>query len=94
MDKILEVMKGLITTDNIALLSVIVTVLIFIVSRSAEIRYKKRDDIKVQYIKLIQLMEKMFSAAHNNENGEIELSEELKKFFFDTGASLVMYGSK
>ena len=62
-------------------------------SRSAEIRYKKRDDIKVQYIKLIQLMEKMFSLAHNN-NGEIELSEELKKFFFDTGASLVMYGSK
>ena len=94
MDKILEVMRGLITTDNIALLSVIVTVLIFIVSRSAEIRYKKRDDIKVQYIKLIQLMEKMFSAAHNNENGEIELSEELKNFFFDTGASLVMYGSK
>ena len=42
MDKILEVFKGLITTDNIALLSVIVTVLIFIVSRSAEIRYKKR----------------------------------------------------
>ncbi len=94
MDKILEVLKSLITADNIALLSVIVTVLIFIVSRSAEIRYKKRDDIKVQYIKLIQLMEKMFSSAHKKENGEIELSEELKMFFFDTGASLLMYGSK
>lgn len=94
MDKMLEALKGLITADNIALLSVIVTVLIFIVSRSAEIRYKKRDDIKVQYIKLINLMEKMFSSAHKNDNGEIELSAELKSFFFDTGASLVMYGSK
>ena len=94
MDKVLEVLKGLITADNVALLSVIVTVLIFIISRSAEIRYKKRDDIKVQYIKLIQLMEKMFSSAHKKDNGEIELSEELKTFFFDTGASLLMYGSK
>ena len=94
MNKVLEVLKGLITADNVALLSVIVTVLIFIISRSAEIRYKKRDDIKEQYIKLIQLMEKMFSAAHKKDNGEIELSEELKTFFFDTGASLLMYGSK
>lgn len=95
MDKILEVLKSLITADNVALLSVIVTVLIFIISRSAEIRYKKRDDIKEQYIKLIQLMEKMFSAAHNKkDNSEIELTEELKTFFFDTGASLLMYGSK
>lgn len=51
MEKTLEVLKGLITADNVALLSVIVTVLIFIISRNAEIRYKKRDDIKVQYIK-------------------------------------------
>ncbi len=94
MDKILELLRGLITSDNIALLSVIVTVLIFIASRSAEIRYKKRDDIKVQYIKLIRLMEEMFSSAHKKDNGEIELSEELKMSFFDTGASLLMYGSK
>ena len=94
MEKVFEVLKGLITADNVALLSVIVTILIFVVSRSAEIRYKKRDDIKVQYIKLISLMEKMFTSAHRKENGELELTEELKTFFFDTGASLLMYGSK
>lgn len=94
MEKVFETLKGLITADNVALLSVVVTILIFVVSRSAEIRYKKRDDIKVQYIKLISLMEKMFTSAHRKENGELELTEELKTFFFDTGASLLMYGSK
>lgn len=94
MENALEVLKGLITADNVALLSVIVTVLIFIISRSAEIRYKKRDDMKNQYIKLISLMEKIFTSAHKNSNGEFELTEELKTFFFDTGASLLMYGSK
>ena len=58
MNKVLEVLKGLITADNVALLSVIVTILIFIISRSAEIRYKKRDDIKEQYIKLILYLQK------------------------------------
>ena len=94
MDKILEVLKKLITSDNIALLSVLVTLLIFIISRYAEIRNKKHDDIKVQYIKLIQLMEKIFSSANKKDNSKIELNEELKTFFFDTGASLLMYGSK
>jgi len=94
MEKAFEVMKGLITADNVALLSVIVTILIFVVSRSAEIRYKKRDDIKVQYIKLISLMEKMFTSTHRKEDGDLELTEELKRVFFDTGASLLMYGSK
>lgn len=94
MDKVLEVLKGVITANNVALLSVIVTVLIFIISRISEIRYKKHDDIKTQYIKLIQLMEKMFSFAHKKDNDEIKLTEELKTFFFDTGASLLMYGSK
>ncbi len=94
MDKILEVLKKLITSDNIALLSVFVTLLIFIISRYAEIRNKKHDDIKVQYIKLIQLMEKIFSSANKKDNSKIELNEELKTFFFDTGASLLMYGSK
>ena len=80
MDKILEVLKSLITADNIALLSVIVTVLIFIVSRSAEIRYKKRDDIKVQYIKLIQLMEKMFSSAFQRFAEELYGAEHTRSY--------------
>ena len=46
MKEILSKLGELINADNIALLSVIITVLIFIISRHAEIRYKKHDDKK------------------------------------------------
>ena len=41
MEEVLIEFKGLITTDNIALLSVIITASIFIFSRRAEMQYKK-----------------------------------------------------
>ena len=69
MEKILEILTNLITADNVALLSVIITVLIFIFSRRAEIRYKKHDDKKVQYLKLFELMEKNLSGVRKNKKG-------------------------
>lgn len=83
-----------ITSDNIALLSVIITVLIFIITRHAEIRYKKYDDKKVQYLKLIELMQKTLSNPKKDKKGELILNDETRKLFFDTGASLLLYGSK
>ena len=53
MEDILSKISGFITADNIALLSVIITVLIFVASRHEELKYKKHDDKKVQYLKLI-----------------------------------------
>lgn len=87
MEKIYNLIVGLINADNIALLSVIITVIIFVLSRQSELRYKKHDAKKVEYLKLIELLEIA-------RNGEIELSEKMKKKFFDTGASLLLYGSK
>ena len=46
MEELWSKISGLITADNVALLSVIITVLIFVISRRAEIRYKKHDDKK------------------------------------------------
>lgn len=86
--------SGFITADNIALLSVIITVLLFVFTRRTEIQYKKHDDKKVQYLKLIQLMEKMYIGMNKGKNGELKLSDDTKKLFFDTGASLLLYGSK
>lgn len=83
-----------ITSDNIALLSVVITVLIFVITRHAEIRYKKHDDKKVQYLKLIDLMQKTLSNPKKDKKGELVLSDETKRLFFDTGASLLLYGSK
>ena len=89
-----EKISSYITSDNIALLSVIITVLIFVITRHAEIRYKKHDDKKVQYLKLIDLMQKTLSNPKKDKKGEIVLSDETKRLFFDTGASLLLYGSK
>lgn len=93
MEKIFEELSKLITADNIALLSVIITVLIFVLTRRAEIRYKKHDDKKVQYLKLIKLLENIF-ASSKSKTQDLELTDDLRSLFFDTGASLLLYGSK
>lgn len=89
-----EKISGYITSDNIALLSVVITVLIFVLTRRAELRYKKHDDKKVQYLKLISLMEKIWTNVKKDKKGNITLTEEVKHQFFDTGSSLLLYGSK
>ena len=94
MEKVANLLSEFITAESVALLSVVITVLIFIFSRYAELKYKKHDDKKVQYLKLIELMEKTFSNTKKNKKGEVILSDEMKKLFFDAGASLLMYGSK
>lgn len=93
MKKLFEELSNLITADNIALLSVIITVLIFVFSRQAELRYKKHDDKKIQYFKLIQLLEKMFTSSKENKE-DVFSTDEFKSQFFDTGSSLLLYGSK
>ena len=78
----------LITADNVALLSVLITVLIYIATRHAEIRNKKHDDKKVQYLKLIDLMQKTLAGFKRDKKGDVILSDDMRKLFFDTGASL------
>ena len=94
MSEMLSTISEYITADNVALLSVVITVLLFVFTRRSEIQYKKHDDKKIQYLKLIQLMEKMYIGMNKDNNGNIELTDEMKKLFFDTGASLLLYGSK
>ena len=84
MEELWSKISGLITADNVALLSVIITVLIFVISRRAEIRYKKHDDKKVQYLKLIDLMQQMLSNPKKDKKGELVLSDETRRLFFDT----------
>lgn len=51
MNAVWQLVSGFVTTENIALFSVIITVLIFVFSRRSELRYKKHDDKRGQYIK-------------------------------------------
>lgn len=85
----------LISTNNVALLSVAITFLIFVITKYQETRYKKLEDKKIQYLKLIDLMQKTFTLpSDKKENGEVILSDEMRKLFFDAGSSLLLYGSK
>ena len=71
MEEFWSKVSSFITADNIALLSVIITVLIFVISRRAEIRYKKHDDKKVQYLKLIDLTQKTLTVHKKDKKGEV-----------------------
>lgn len=100
-----------ITTENIALFSVIITIGIFVFTRRSELRYKKHDNKKVQYLKLIALLEQVMVEHNKNVSNlpqnnnkksaqkglsatDIELTDSVRKQFFDMGASLLIYGSK
>lgn len=90
----IEGIKGLITSDNITLLSVIITFLIFILTRRAEIKYKKYEDKKIQYLKLMNLMKGGLVNPNKDKFGNYVLTKETKDLFFDAGSSLLLYGSK
>lgn len=94
MERFLSILKSLITADNIALLSVILTALIFIFSRRAEIKNKQREDKKIQYIKLIALLQEMQKELPTDEKGNVIIDDKTKQLFFDTGASILIYGSR
>ena len=94
MEKFLNILKSLITADNIALLSVILTALIFIFSRRAEIKNKQREEKKIQYIKLIALLQEIQKGLPTDKKGNVIIDDKTQKLFFDTGASILMYGSR
>ena len=94
MENFLNILKALITADNIALLSVILTALIFIFSRRAEIKNKQREEKKIQYIKLIALLQEMQKGLPTDKKGKVIIDDKTQKLFFDTGASILMYGSR
>lgn len=102
MEHLIDILQGiyekispLITADNVALFSVLVTILIFILNRHSELKYKKQADCKTEYIKLIELLCIVHTEPDKlskNKNGKID--PKVQKQFFDTGASLMLYASK
>ena len=94
MEEIWTTISEYINTDNIALLSVVTTILIFIITRCAEIKYKKLEDKKIQYLKLVELFKKTFTEHKKGAKIDFSYSNETKSLFFDAGSSLLLYGSK
>lgn len=82
-------------SEYVALFSVIVTLIIFILNRQAELRYKKYEERKHEYKKLIDFLNITYTDPNKmkfQKNGEP--SSEMQQKFFDVGSSLMLYASK
>lgn len=90
MDKIIEFINKLNTT-HIALLSVAVTVLLFVLGKRKENQLKIYETKKEQYAKLLDFYKKLFSKSSNAKDLAKSLS---KEDFYELGSSLAVYGSR
>lgn len=89
---VLEILKELLqslTAEYVALISVIVTILLFIIGEFNELKFKKYELKKEKYMQFIDLLKEAYLSG-----GDINLNEEWKQKFFDFGATIFIYGSK
>ena len=82
-------------SEYVALFSVVVTIIIFILNKQAELRYKKYEERKHEYKKLIDFLNLIYTEPNKmkpTKNGKP--SSEMQQKFFDVGSSLMLYASK
>lgn len=94
----MEVLKKLLvaiwnlTADQLALISLLVTFLIFIINKSKENKLKIYETRKEEYKKLLSLFQKMFSGI--DDTSKLLKDKNVKQLFIDVGTSLAVFGSK
>lgn len=88
----IETVKNLLkalTSEHIALISVIVTILLFIVGKFNELKFKKHELKKEKYFQFINMLKDIYV-----KKGEILIDDDFKNKLFDFGSTLFIYGSK
>ncbi len=86
----LETVKNIllsITTEQITLISVLVTIIIFISGQRSQNKYIKLESRRTEYKKFINILQTTYT-------GRLKMTDKTKNEFFDTGVSLLIYGSK
>lgn len=81
-----EFLAGL-SIEQITLFSVLVTLVIFVADRRKDTKNVQLEARREEYKKFIQLLQKFTT-------DKVELDEKARGEFFDTGVSLLLYGSK
>ncbi|MBR5302788.1 MAG: hypothetical protein IKU38_08140 [Clostridia bacterium] len=76
------------TADQITLISVLVTLLLFVFGKLSETKYKQLDARRNEYRKFILLLRDTFTKNLNPDEMKSKID------FFETGSSLLIYGSK
>ena len=80
---------GKLTSEQIALISVLVTILLYILGKYNELKFKKHELKKEKYMKFIDLLKETYL-----KGGDIFADKEYKEKFFDFGSTIFIYGSK
>lgn len=100
-----EFIKNL-TTSEITLISIFVTLLIYVLGKQNELKLKKHELRKDNYIKFIKTLEKVMQQTKeknilkkttNKKTPKNEIQETILQMpdeWFDMGSSLLLYGSK
>lgn len=88
LETIKEILQSL-TAEYVALISVIVTILLFIIGKFNELKFKKHELKKEKYMQFIDLLKETYLSG-----SDININEEWKQKFFDFGATIFIYGSK
>lgn len=82
-------------SEYVALFSVLVTIIIYIFNRKAELKFKKYESQRPEYAKLISFLSIAFTHPEKLElNEDGELNKDVQQEFYDVGASLMLYASK
>lgn len=81
------------SADQIAIISLIFTLLLFALGKISENKIKIYETRKEEYRKLIDFFQKMF-ANTGKDFSKLANSPDIKKQFLDIGASLAIFGSK
>lgn len=80
-------------TDQIAIISLIITLLLFVFGKLSENRIKIYESRKEEYQKLLSLFREMFTMV-GKDSSKLAKDDKIKQKIYDAGASLAIYGSK
>ena len=82
------------SADQIAIISLAITLLLFVLGKRAENKIKIYETRKEEYRKLIDFFQKMFASVDKKDVQKQVNDPKMKQQFFDIGASLAIFGSK
>lgn len=83
------------TTEQIALFSIFISLLIFSLGKRYELKLKRHELKKEQYLKFLKLIEEIFSKTKELKSKQTKAnSNDIQTAFFDLGSSLMLFGSK
>lgn len=96
MDKVIEFFNSIwnLKADQITIISLLITLFIFVMGKFSENRIKKFEIRKKEYQKLIDFFREMFSHPYIKDAPKLVEDDELKRKFIDMGSSAAIFGSK